>query len=100
MSNICSICGHDPSFDNLDALRLICGKHHLQSEHCNPGGRELIFMDRGALQISGICNICDEKEIRKFLGEMKSDRERIYWPWVMLICMIIIVTSIAAWSRW
>jgi hypothetical protein len=69
MSTICSACGNDISSDNRDAIRALCGKHHLQSEHCNPGGRELVFMVKGRLQISDMCNVCDERTLRKFLGE-------------------------------
>lgn len=69
MSVTCSACGHDPSFDNRDKIRAICLKHHLQSEQCNPAGRELVFRDRGKLQIFDMCNVCDERLINTFLGE-------------------------------
>lgn len=65
----CPVCGKDFFFDNRDVLRVICRKHNLQSEMCNPGGRELFFRDRGRLQISDMCSMCDERKIREFLGE-------------------------------
>jgi hypothetical protein len=32
------------------------------------GSREFQFADGEQLEVGGMCNACDEKEIRKFLG--------------------------------
>jgi hypothetical protein len=34
----------------------------------NSGGREFQFSDGEELEVGGMCNACDEHEIRKFLG--------------------------------
>lgn len=67
--SLCPICGQDPMLDNRAVLRALCRTHHLEAVHVNPGGRELVFRDRGRLQIVDQCSACDEHRIRKFLGE-------------------------------
>ena len=34
----------------------------------NADGREFQFADGAQLEVGGLCNACDEHEIRKFLG--------------------------------
>lgn len=69
MIYLCSVCGGDPCADTFSRVRALCRKHHLEMEYCNPGGRELFFRDKGRVQLSDACTVCDEKALRAFLVE-------------------------------
>ena len=66
----CPVCGGDPCADNSQRVRELCRRHGLVSEHCNPGGRELVFSEKGRLQLTDWCSLCDERTLRTFLGEL------------------------------
>ena len=63
--NICLVCNGDRDID-MKAIRELC-RDRIVSEMVNPGGRELIFKDRGRLQLSDQCNACNAERIRDFL---------------------------------
>jgi hypothetical protein len=65
--SLCPICGGDRDKDIRQALAPLLSRHNLQSEHVNPGGRELWFKEKGRLQLFDECASCDEERIRKFL---------------------------------
>lgn len=62
---VCPVCGEDRNKD-MTEIKKLCRDSGLTGEMCNPGGRELIFRDK-RLQVSDMCNACDEKKIREFL---------------------------------
>lgn len=68
INNTCPVCGGDRLKD-VSAVAPLLAEHHLTVNLCNPGGRELHFRDKGRLQLSDMCNSCDERAIREFLGE-------------------------------
>jgi hypothetical protein len=64
----CLICGGDMRQDTAEITQL------LQEAGCigttldpGGGGREFQFADGETLEVGGMCNACDENEIRKFL---------------------------------
>jgi hypothetical protein len=62
----CLICGGDMRQDTSEVAQL------LQESGCistttGPNGREFQFEDGECLEVGGMCNACDEKEIRLFL---------------------------------
>jgi hypothetical protein len=62
----CLICGGDMRQDTSEVAQL------LQENGCigtttDAGGREFQFEDGERLEVGGMCNACDEKEIRRFL---------------------------------
>jgi len=62
----CLICGGDMRQDTAEIAELLheCG---CISTTVDSGGREFRFADGERLEVGGMCNACDEIEIRKFL---------------------------------
>ncbi len=63
----CLICGGDMQQDTAEVTEL------LRESGCigttvDSYGREFHFTDGEQLEVSGLCNACDEIEIRKFLA--------------------------------
>lgn len=67
MSLTCLICGGDMRQDT-EEISEILREHGCIGTTSNSGGREFQFADGQELEVGGMCNACDEKEIRKFLG--------------------------------
>ncbi len=63
----CLVCGGDMQQDT-DAVSDLLRKHGCVSTTVTPDGREFHFKDGETLEVGGMCNACDEKEIRAFLG--------------------------------
>jgi hypothetical protein len=62
----CLICGGDMRQDTAEITEL------LRQQGCigttsDSSGREFQFAEGEPLEVGGMCNACDEKEIRKFL---------------------------------
>jgi hypothetical protein len=62
----CLICGGDMRQDTAGVSDLLL-QHGCISTTSTDEGREFRFSDGEVLEVSGFCNSCDEKEIRKFL---------------------------------
>jgi len=62
----CLICGGDMRQDTARVTELLL-QHGCISTTTNEDGREFRFRDGERLEVSGLCNSCDEKEIREFL---------------------------------
>ena len=63
----CLICGGDMQQDTEEGTELL-REHGCISTTVNSGGREFQFADGVQLEVGGMCNACDENEIRKFLA--------------------------------
>ena len=71
--HICPVCGGDQEKD-LSELKKELNSIRIVSEHVNPGGRELIITgsmkyETERIQLSDMCNSCDEKKLIKFMNE-------------------------------
>lgn len=62
----CLICGGDMR-QNTDEVAELLRQHGCISTTRGPDGREFQFSDGERLEVGGMCNSCDEKEIREFL---------------------------------
>ena len=62
----CLICGGDMQQDTAEVTELL-REHGCISTIRGSDGREFQFKDGERLEVLGMCNACDEKEIRKFL---------------------------------
>ncbi len=62
----CLICGGDMQQDTAEITALL-REHGCISTTVGPDGREFLFKDGERLEVGGMCNSCDEKEIREFL---------------------------------
>jgi hypothetical protein len=62
----CSICGGDMQQDTAEITELLRARGCV-STTTGPAGREFQFKDGERLEVGGMCNACDEKEIREFL---------------------------------
>jgi hypothetical protein len=62
----CLICGGDMQQDTAEVTELLreCG---CISTTLGSDGREFQFKDGERLEVGGMCNACDEREIREFL---------------------------------
>jgi len=62
----CLICGGDMRQDTAEVTELLrqygCIRTTVGSD-----GREFVFEDGERLEVLGMCNACDEKEIRQYL---------------------------------
>jgi hypothetical protein len=63
----CLICGGDMQQDTTEVTERLreagCTSPTVDSD----GGRAFEFTDGETLEVGGMCNACDENEIRKFL---------------------------------
>lgn len=62
----CLICGGDMQQDTAEITELLRA-HGCISTSRGADGREFQFADGDRLEVLGLCNACDEKEIREFL---------------------------------
>jgi hypothetical protein len=62
----CLICGGDMRQDTAEVAQLL-HENGCISTTMGPDGREFQFQDGERLEVGGMCNACDEKEIRLFL---------------------------------
>jgi hypothetical protein len=62
----CLICGGDMRQDTAEVTELL-RESGCVSTTADSGGREFLFADGERLEVGGMCNACDENEIRKFL---------------------------------
>ena len=62
----CLICGGDMRQDTAGVTQLLL-QHGCISTTTTEDGREFRFSDGERLEVSGLCNSCDEKEILEFL---------------------------------
>ena len=62
----CLICGGDMQQDTAEITELL-REHGCIGTTVDSGGREFQFADGEQLEVGGMCNACDENEIRKFL---------------------------------
>ena len=62
----CLICGGDMRQDTASVTELLL-QHGCISTTSTEAGREFRFSDGEVLEVSGLCNSCDEKEIRELL---------------------------------
>ena len=63
----CLICGGDMQQDTAEIAELLRERGCIGTT-VDSGGREFQFADGEKLEVGGMCNACDEHEIRKFLG--------------------------------
>jgi hypothetical protein len=63
----CLICGGDMQQDTAEVTELL-REHGCIGTTADSGGREFQFADGEQLEVGGMCNACDENEIRKFLA--------------------------------
>jgi hypothetical protein len=52
---------------DTDEISELLREHGCISTTVGPDGREFLFRDGGRLEVGGMCNSCDEKEIREYL---------------------------------
>ena len=62
----CLICGGDMQQDTAEIADLLRA-HGCISTTRGPEGREFQFSDGDRLEVGGMCNACDAKEIRQYL---------------------------------
>jgi hypothetical protein len=62
----CLICGGDMRQDTAEVTELLRESGCI-STTVDSDGREFLFDDGERLEVGGMCNACDENEIRKFL---------------------------------
>jgi hypothetical protein len=62
----CLIGGGDMRQDTAEITELLRERGCI-STSAGPDGREFQFADGEQLEVGGMCNACDENEIRKFL---------------------------------
>jgi hypothetical protein len=66
----CLICGHDMQQDTAEITELLRA-HGCISTTVGPDGREFVFRNGERLEVGGMCNACDEKEIREYLQQLE-----------------------------
>jgi hypothetical protein len=64
----CLICGGDMRQDTAEITELLRA-HGCISTTMGPEGREFVFRNGERLEVGGMCNSCDEKEIREYLQQ-------------------------------
>jgi hypothetical protein len=64
----CLICGRDMQQDTAEITELLRA-HGCISTSVGPEGREFVFRNGERLEVGGMCNSCDEKEIREYLQQ-------------------------------
>jgi hypothetical protein len=62
----CLICNRDMQQDTTEVADLL-REHGCINTTMGPDGREFLFSSGERLEVGGMCNSCDEKEIREFL---------------------------------
>jgi len=62
----CLICGGDMQQDTAEVTELLL-EHGCIGTARDSGNRVFRFEDGEQLEVGGMCNACDEKEIREFL---------------------------------
>ena len=62
----CLICGGDMHQDTAEVAELLRERGCIATR-MGSSGREFQFEDGELLEVGGMCNACDEKEIREFL---------------------------------
>lgn len=62
----CLICGGDMQQDTAEVTELLL-EHGCIGTVMESGNRVFQFEDGEQLEVGGMCNACDEKEIREFL---------------------------------
>jgi hypothetical protein len=67
----CLICGGDMQQDTAEVSELL-RENGCIGTTVDSGGREFQFEDGERLEVGGMCNACDEKEIREFLESKSS----------------------------
>jgi hypothetical protein len=70
----CLICGGDMRQDTSEVAKLLHESGCI-STTMGPDGREFQFEDGESLEVGGMCNACDEKEIRMFLESRDGPTE-------------------------
>jgi len=65
----CLICGGDMRQDTAEITERLREAGCTATTVDSGGGREFQFADGETLEVGGMCNACDENEIRKFLEE-------------------------------
>jgi hypothetical protein len=66
----CLICGRDMQQDTTEIADLL-REHGCISTTVGPDGREFLFSNGERLEVGGMCNSCDEKEIREYLEQLR-----------------------------
>ena len=67
MIDKCPASGGDRTADRSEIRRLLSDRGIVR-EMCDPGGRELTFVDGSKLRLSEWCDSCDIKAVFEFLG--------------------------------
>jgi hypothetical protein len=62
----CLICGGDMRQDTAEITELLRAQGCISTTRGSEG-REFLFNDGERLEVGGMCNSCDAKEIRQFL---------------------------------
>lgn len=70
MAETCPCCGGNPNKPIADTIQKLWRSGCMETQH-NPGGAEFLFSDGRRLQISAMCNACDEREMLAFLESAK-----------------------------
>ena len=70
----CLICGGDMRQDTSEVAQLL-HENGCVSTTVGRDGREFQFQDGELLEVGGMCNACDEKEIRLFLESRDGTSE-------------------------
>jgi hypothetical protein len=63
----CLICGGDMQQDTTEVTERLREAGCTSTIVDSDGGRAFQFADGETLEVGGMCNACDENEIRKFL---------------------------------
>jgi hypothetical protein len=66
----CLICSRDMQQDTAEITELLRA-HGCISTTMGPDGREFVFRNGERLEVGGMCNACDEKEIREYLQQLE-----------------------------
>lgn len=89
MTATCSAC-HGNRDKDITPTKWLLNFYGIESEHCDPGGREIVVKNMGKLRLSDCCNSCDENEIVKFIAEHTTLSEsgvRANLDWVAKLTM-------------
>jgi hypothetical protein len=67
----CLICGNDMQQDTSEVADLL-REHGCLSTTLGPDGRAFQFANGERLEVGGMCNACDAREIREYLASHPS----------------------------